>query len=132
MKKIAVYGSLRRSLGNHSLISNSQFLGEFKTPPEYSLYSLGGFPGLKKEGQTSITMEVYEVDDETASRVDTLEGYSEGRPATFYDKEDIETPWGTASVYIYVPEVRPNSFVESGDWREFMEERRNKVATSIF
>lgn len=120
---IAVYGSLRRTLGNHRLIENSNYLGTFNTEPVFSLYSLGGFPGLKENGNTSVMMEVYEVDDQTARSVDALEGYSPNRPATFYDKIQIETPFGQAGVYIYVSNIPENKKVKSGDWVSFIKEK---------
>lgn len=123
---IAVYGSLLSGLGNHRVIQgeNTEFLGEFISEPVYSLYSLGGFPGLKENGKTAVKMEVYSVDDETARRVDMLEGYSSDRPATFYDKKPIETPFGTASVYIYVDDIPKENLIESGDWRDYLESRK--------
>ncbi len=118
MKKnlICVYGSLRQGHGNHRLLTESEYVGIFKTPAIYNLYSLGGYPGLKENGDTSVTMEVYAVDDTTARRVDGLEGYEPGRPATFYDKVPIETPFGPASVYTYVNNISEDRKVESGDW----------------
>ena len=128
MKKhlVAVYGSLLSGLGNHRVIQgeNTELLGEFTSEPVYSLYSLGGFPGLKEDGETAVKMEVYSVDDTVAKRVDSLEGYSPDRPATFYDKKPIETPWGTASVYIYVDDIPKERLVESGDWRGHLEDRK--------
>lgn len=120
MKKlIAVYGSLRKNMGNDHYLRNSKYLGEFKTEPIFSLYSLGGFPGLKENGSTSVVVEVYEVDEETAQNVDALEGYKEGRKATFYDKTYIDTPWGKAGIYIYVNPISEDRFVESGDWKDY-------------
>ena len=120
MKKlIAVYGSLRKGFGNHYIVENSKYLGDFQTKPEFSLYSLGFYPGLKLNGNTSITMEVYEVNDKTAERVDRLEGYTPGGHNTFYDKIPIETPYGEASVYIYVNDIPQERLVESGDWKAF-------------
>lgn len=120
MVKICVYGSLRAGLGNHGLIKDSKFLGTFNSKPEFSLYTLGGFPGLKPKGKTSVVMEVYEVNEETARRVDALEGYNPNREATFYDKVAIETPYGEASVYTYVDDIPENRLVESGDWTEYV------------
>jgi len=37
---VAVYGSLRQNMGNHRLLENANYLGEFKTEPVFSLYSL--------------------------------------------------------------------------------------------
>lgn len=118
---IACYGSLRKGLGNHEyFLGKSTYLGEFKTEPIYNLHSLGGFPGLKENGTTSVVMEVYEVNDQEANAIDNLEGYVPGsNDNTFYDKKDIDTPWGVASVYIYVKELLKSSIVQSGDWKEF-------------
>jgi len=119
-RKVAVYGSLRAGLGNHGLIGhplqqgNAKFLGVFKTEPVYTLHHLGGFPGLKRNGNTAVVMEVYEVDQQTGKSIDQLEGYSEKREPTFYDRDVIETPWGNAFTYIYMG--NPNNPVESGDW----------------
>ena len=123
MKKIlvSVYGSLRKNMGNDHLLSTSKYLGEFRTKPEFSLYSLGGFPGLKINGNTSVSMEVYEVTEEVAKRLDNLEGYTTGGNNTFYDKIPIETPYGKASVYIYVNDIPKERIVESGDWKAFKE-----------
>ena len=118
-KLIAVYGSLRAVMGNDHLLTNSKYLGDFQTKPEFSLYSLGGYPGLKKRGNTSVTMEVYEVDEKTAERVDRLEGYTPGKNNTFYDKISIDTPYGESDVYIYVSDISEERLVESGDWRAF-------------
>lgn len=116
---VAVYGSLRQGLHNHRLLESSNYLGDFNTEPIYSLYSLGSYPGLKENGNTSVVMEVYEVTEAVARNVDNLEGYTPGGNNTFYDKISIETPWGTASVYTYVNELPQSSLVESGDWKEF-------------
>ncbi|HEX8586123.1 MAG TPA: gamma-glutamylcyclotransferase [Allosphingosinicella sp.] len=129
-KLISVYGSLRKGLSNHRVIQDSEFLGTFQTEPIYSLHPLGNYPGLKENGSTSITMEVYAVDEKTADRVDGLEGYSDSRPATFYDKKPLETPFGMSSVYIYVNELPAHTAIESGDWKEFMEERVKHYSVS--
>ena len=121
MKKqlIAVYGSLRQGMSNHHILQNSEYLGEFKSIPVFSLYSLGSYPGIKPGGNTSVTMEVYAVDDTVAAKVDRLEGYTPGGGNTFYDKIPIETPYGEASVYIYVNNIPQERLVKSGDWKAF-------------
>lgn len=118
MKKtlVAVYGTLRRGFGNHRLLQNAEYMGTFNTEPIYTLHDLGGFPGLKNNGTTSVVMEVYSVNQQEAENVDRLEGYSPNHPATFYDKQPIETPWGTAGVYIYVNNLDKAPLVESGDY----------------
>jgi len=113
---IFVYGTLRKNNGNHRLIENAKFLGEHITEPIYNLYSLGGFPALKPGGVTAVKGEVYAVNKEEARRVDGLEGYTPGEQATFYDKIQIETPWGQAGVYTYVRQPNESSLIKSGDW----------------
>lgn len=122
--RVSVYGTLRQGFGNHRLLENARFLGQFTTEPIFSLYNLGGFPGLKQNGETAVVMEVYEVTAVEARRVDNLEGYTPGNTPYFYDKINIETPYGTAGTYIYVPEVRPESIIESGDYTTFINDRR--------
>lgn len=119
MKKhlVGVYGSLRKTMSNHQYhLSSSEYKGTFSTEPEYTLHSLSYYPGLKLNGNTSVVMEVYEVDENTLKRLNQLEGYYPGEKSTFYDRIEINTPWGKAFTYIYVNELSKESIVESGDW----------------
>ncbi len=121
---VSVYGSLRRGCGNHHVLDGATYKGEFTTEPIYSLYSLGGFPGLKQNGTTAVVMEVYECDETIAARVDRLEGYTpESNNNWFYDKIQIQTPFGEAGTYIYVPNVDERKLVESGDWKNYKKEQ---------
>lgn len=123
-KLVAVYGSLRKNGGNDGLLRGSEYVGTFKTKPEYTLVSLGGFPGIHHEGTTEVTMEVYSVDEATGTRLDRLEGYSPERDDnTFYDRKTIETPFGDAHVYLYVPSIKNKEVVENGDWIDFLSTR---------
>lgn len=131
MKKylVAVYGSLRKKQSNYEYyLSSSVYKGTFSTEPEYTLHSLSYYPGLKLNGNTSVVMEVYEVDEETLNTVNRLEGYRPNEKSTFYDRIEINTPWGKAFTYIYVSELSKESIVESGDWCEF----KNKQEKSWF
>ena len=126
MKKylVAVYGSLRSGMGNHQYyLSDSEYKGTFSTEPEYTLHSLQWYPGLKLNGNTSVVMEVYEVDEETLKNLNRLEGYYPGEKSTFYDRIEINTPWGKAFTYIYVNELSKYSIVESGDWVAYKNEK---------
>ena len=84
MHLIAVYGSLKRGFGNHSLLAKSRFVAEATTEPTFTMLSLGGFPGIVAGGETAIWCEVYEVDKETLHRLDRLEGHPD-----FYKRQDI-------------------------------------------
>ena len=116
-KLVSVYGTLRQGNGNHRLLANAEYKGTFTSQPVFNLFGKRcGFPKLKNGGNTPVVMEVYAVNDREAANVDALEGYTEGEVPTFYDKQPIETPWGTAGVYIYVGEPSPNTLIETGDW----------------
>ena len=128
MKKylVAVYGSLRSGMGNHQYyLSDSEYKGTFSTEPEYTLHSLQWYPGLKLNGNTSVVMEVYEVDEKTLTNLNRLEGYYPGEKSTFYDRIEINTPWGKAFTYIYVNELSKDSIVESGDWVMYKNEQKS-------
>ena len=128
MKKylVSCYGSLRRGMGNHQYyLSESEYKGTFTTEPEYTLHSLSAYPGLKLNGNTSVVMEVYEVDEDTLKNLNRLEGYRPGETSTFYDRIEINTPWGKAFTYIYVNKLSKDSIVESGDWVKYKNEYRS-------
>ena len=111
--KVAVYGSLRKGLHNHVLLEDSDYLGLDKLQGEYTLLDLGSFPGLILQGDTDITIEVYEVDEETFQNLDWLEGYP-----SFYNRTEVETLYGTAWVYYLQGDKYSNVAVPSGDWTD--------------
>lgn len=116
---VLVYGSLREGFGNHRLLHGSTKLGEINTEPKFTMYSLGGFPGVVPSGNTSIKGEVYSVSESTLRRLDQLEGYPH-----FYDKFNLETKFGPAVMYILSDEflsTRSRVFqeVQSGDWANY-------------
>jgi gamma-glutamylcyclotransferase (GGCT)/AIG2-like uncharacterized protein YtfP len=100
MKKITVYGSLLKGLGNHGLLANPEtatLLGEHTIEDNLFMISLGGFPGLliSKEEVNVIHVETYEVTDEVFKRVERLEGYP-----NFYTRYPVKTPFGDSEVYV--------------------------------
>lgn len=128
MKKhlVSVYGSLRSGMSNYQYyLSNSEYKGTFTTEPEYTLHSLSHYPGLKLNGNTSVVMEVYEVDEKTLETLNRLEGYRPGEKSSFYDRIEINTPWGKAFTYIYVNELSKDSIVESGDWVKYKNKEKS-------
>lgn len=126
--KVAVYGSLRKGLHNyHALdMDDEEFLGEFDTPPVYSMYAVtGSYPGLKENGSTSIKMEVYEVSGDKLQSLNGLEGYyGPDAKTNFYNRTTIDTPWGDAYLYIYNSSIGNAPLVESGDWKEYFQIRK--------
>lgn len=108
---VAVYGSLRKGLGNHGVLGDSELLGTTQVHG-FEMISLGGFPAIY-DGEGEITIEVYSMDSEmTAKNLDMLEGYP-----TFYNRKIIETEFGDAWVYFFDNPTRyPQIKVEEGDW----------------
>lgn len=119
---VAVYGSLRRGMGNHDLLSNNraEFLGE-EVVPGYNMISLHAYPAiLNSENQENkITIEVFSVDEDCFKRLDWLEGYP-----THYNRQLQETSHGDAWIYFYDRDLSlSDDVVESGDWVEYYHER---------
>lgn len=107
---VFVYGSLKKNYPNHYLLETSDKVSDFVTPPDYTMYSLGGFPAIVKGGDTPITGEVYSVDDKTFARLDVLEGYPH-----FYNREKINTDHGEAWIY-FLEDHYGDKVVENGIW----------------
>lgn len=118
MKKIAVYGSLRKYRGNHRIIQHSTQLTQEIVFIPYKMVSLGGFPGLIPTDMAhchNITIEVYEVDDQTYKDVERLEGYPR-----FYQRDTISTSVGNADIYVLENEgYAAHPEVEDGDWNNY-------------
>ena len=86
------------------------------------MYDLGAFPCIDKNGTTSITGDVYRVDDDTLTQLDMIEGV----PNLYY-RDEIETEDiyvdNTGVLYAYYwasnDDVLAKDFiVESGNWLE--------------
>lgn len=111
--KVFVYGTLKRGHGNHRLLQDAHFLGEFVTENKWTMYSTGGFPAVVHGDSDYISGEVYEVNDEQFKNLDRLEGYP-----TMYTRERIEVdgldelPW----MYVWNYGVDNMPVVEGGVW----------------
>ncbi len=118
---VAVYGTLRKGMSNHSYhLSNAELVGEFETEPIYDMYSVHDmYPALKENGGTSIKCEVYKVNDEELESIDSLEGYYKGGKHNLYDRKTITTPFGEAYIYVYSNTITNFQLVRSGDWKEY-------------
>jgi gamma-glutamylcyclotransferase (GGCT)/AIG2-like uncharacterized protein YtfP len=129
-KLVAVYGSLRKGLHNHGVLANSELLGMFDSDPIYDMYSVcGSYPGILKDGNTSIKMEVYLVNSEVSKNLDQLEGYRPGHEHfNHYNKIEIQTPFGKANTYLYNRTAKGLEKVESGDWFSY---KTNKLKEAL-
>lgn len=118
MRKVAVYGTLRKGNGNNIILTESNFLGSTKTLPKFEMFSLGGCPGIR-EGDTSLKVEVYEVNQCTLERLDRLEGYRGVGQPNFYEREEVETEFGEALIYTLRDDrFMDQAIISSGDWED--------------
>ncbi len=109
--RVFVYGTLRQGGTNHRLLAGARHLGGWITPPSYTLYDLGSYPGAMIGGRTPVVGEVYAVDARTLARLDHLEDYPR-----LYDRIPLQTPWGAAWMYVLRHRPRRARPLPSGDW----------------
>lgn len=127
---VAVYGSLRKGHGNYEhLLKEEKFIGQFETEPLYTLLDLGSFPGLIKNGGTSVVMEVFDIDEKILKRLDRLEGYyGVNEKKNMYDREKIESPFGIVTIYFYnIPikiKIKDYRIVPGGDWTDYYKSKQ--------
>ena len=113
--KVVVYGSLKSGFGNHPHhLGDARRLKDCETLPQYSLFSLGRYPGVIKGGKTAIQLEMYEVNAEELLGLDRLEGHPR-----YYKREVIPTSGGDAWIYL-LPEEKYKDYtiIEDGDWKK--------------
>ena len=107
--RIFVYGSLRRKQGNSHWMTNAQLLGQHSVA-DYQLYSLGHYPGAVP-GKGTVHGEVYRVDAATMAELDELR-----TKAGEYARHLIQTPYGSAWMYVYQRPIDGLKLIESGNW----------------
>jgi gamma-glutamylcyclotransferase (GGCT)/AIG2-like uncharacterized protein YtfP len=117
MRKIIVYGTLKKGFGNHRLLQNAKFLGKALTKNKYKM-TKSGIPFVHEDKpEVQITGEVYEVSEADMPRLDALEGFRGRRDNSFYyrkpipvileNKEELEAE-------IYFSDSTGNTNVENG------------------
>jgi len=107
--KVAVYGTLRKGCANHRYLEDAKYI-ETGRLSGWNMYSNGSYPYVAKSSG-SITVEIYEIDEETLARIDGLEGYP-----GHYERMRVNTEYGKSWLY-YVDEVPSRCFkISSGDW----------------
>lgn len=137
---VFVYGSLKQGYGNYRhFLTRSEFVGPAVTvEPVYTLISLGGFPGVLKDGENAIFGEVYRVDDRVFQSLDHLE--SNG---SMYQREQIQVAGQDGEVHlawIYIflgsPWTRRRNLYESVEFLEtdagFLVQNWVNHSTSLF
>ncbi|WP_435247876.1 gamma-glutamylcyclotransferase [Vibrio sp. nBUS_14] len=107
---VFVYGTLRQDQSNHHYLQYCELLGCFDTPEAFALFDLGAYPAMIF-GKKSVAGEVYIINDEILESLDRLEDVP-----VEYRREQIETIFGLAWVYLYQLDLTANKEILSGDW----------------
>ena len=127
MPRIAVYGSLRKGLSNHSVLGPSKLVATEWLNGNYQMLDLGAFPGVvscsDEKLKHPIKVEVYEVTCARLARLDSLEGHP-----TFYERQDV--PGKDYQMYVLQSTERYKP-VPSGDWLEHRMTFRRWVETKL-
>jgi len=111
MKKVFVYGSLKKNFQNHSLLKESKFIGNAEISG-YKMYNIGYFPGIvKSDAKDVVKGEIYEINMDVETRLDYLECIPD-----LYRKEYVNTEFGVCIVYVYNRDISMCNPVNSGEW----------------
>lgn len=110
--RVFVYGTLLAGESNHHWLRGAERLGEWATPPRFSLYDTGPFPALCDHGTARVKGEVYRINGSQLTQLDQLEGYPH-----HYDRARIITPWGPAWYYFQRRRPVRARLIPAGDWR---------------
>lgn len=113
---VAVYGTLNQGGANHHWLAASPRLGRCQLKA-ITLYDLGPYPGAKCEPSQGVDVEIYRVSRATFRQLDRLEDYRPNQPdAGEYDRQQLETPFGLAWVYLYNGPVTGVTAIRHGGW----------------
>ncbi|MEQ6390724.1 gamma-glutamylcyclotransferase [Bacillaceae bacterium S4-13-58] len=123
MKKVFVYGTLRKHESNARLLENARLIAE-QCWTYGKLYDVGvGYPSVTKDDQDKVYGELYEVDEGQLKALNQLEGFDEFNPEyNLYDRveQEVFTDLGTFSAFVYIfnqEQVKGLRRIESGDWK---------------
>ena len=127
MKNVFVYGSLKKGLFNHSLISENprnRFIRKGFVYG-YSLYVLHSYPAIKPASSTNkIYVELYNLTDEVFDFIDRME-----RNAGYTPVEVVDDEGKSGIIYVYDKEVNEDKIVPFGNWGK--DNEKLKIARNI-
>lgn len=109
--RVFVYGTLRRGESNYHWMKGTRWLGRHVTEPGFTMLHLGGYPGVVPGGRSAITGEVFALKKRDLLRLDRLEDFPR-----LYRREEIDTPFGSAWMYLMVQPPRYPRVIGHGDW----------------
>ena len=110
--RIFVYGTLLPGGSNHGLLANAAFERAVRTAPGFALADLGPYPGLLREGDGTVTGEVWAVDAQALATLDRLEDVPR-----LYVREPVELEDGArVDAYLYARDAAGAPRIHGGAW----------------
>ncbi len=112
---VFVYGRMKQGGADHSVLAESQYLGQAVTAPVYDLLDLGGLPGLTTDGGMAVHGELYAVNERTLTSLDEFEDH----PDTFH-RDNLLLADGREVLGYVLPPTQAVGFprLSSGSWNE--------------
>lgn len=114
MKNVFIYGSLKRKLFNHLLISENprnRFIRKGFIDG-YKLYRLWSYPAIKESSkEDKLYVELYSLTDEVFDRINFME-----TRANYIPVEVVDDAGKVGIIYVYNGEVEEKNLVSSGNW----------------
>ena len=119
-RHVFVYGTLRRGEANDitRLRPAPRFVGPAQVPG--TLYHLGGYPGLRLQGDTPVRGEVYAIEPALEMVLDEIEAVHPQQSDEYRKREVrvwVALRWLDCLVYEIQPtHVQGRPVIDSGDW----------------
>jgi gamma-glutamylcyclotransferase (GGCT)/AIG2-like uncharacterized protein YtfP len=121
---VFVYGTLRKNEGNHRLLSYAKLIAAQAWTKGKLIDTGFGYPAMGLNSAKWTYGELYEVDEDTLSRLDQLEGFHGNQQSNLYDRitQRVITDQGHHQAYVYVagallPDLEKE--IKSGDWKVY-------------
>jgi gamma-glutamylcyclotransferase (GGCT)/AIG2-like uncharacterized protein YtfP len=124
---VAVYGSLRQGMSNHTFLKNSKLIKKTTLDRKFIMVDLGSFPALMKYDKSNlrIVVEIYEISEKILKDLDKLESCPK-----FYNREIVRIDIYDCWIYYIEPDNRfiygNANIVRSGDWVQYYLFKFNK------
>jgi len=111
---VFVYGTLMKGELHHEVLLQSRFVGPAVSQALYDLEQIDYYPAMIPGGKTAIRGELFEVDDATLAKLDSLE-----EVPVYYVRETITLEDGTKALAYLMPRerVEGSSPIPSGYFR---------------
>ena len=127
--QVAVYDALRMD-GSENLIylDEAEYQGIYYTEPIYDLYSTSkNYAGLVKNGNTSVLLEIYTIDENILLHLDYFHGLATTSYMSPYTKETIKTSYGECTIYMYDRPTIGKPKIDSGDYISWKENLKKMI-----